>query len=349
MMECDMISSVFSLFSDSKPVDYSIKNTSHGDTDFRETVICDCSSGNKLVLKIIDNEFTSPDRISIWKRCADEYKKLGYYCPKILSSKNGTYPRIQYKGHTCVAYAEEYSAFSGADSFDPAIISENGYYKYIDDAIEMIARVASMHFNFAPFPSAWCAFEKFCPSDKDDEVTENATNWLELAKKLPDSFSEQVERIWKLWNKNKEELKKIYPLLPTSVFQADLNKSNILLDRDGRFKGVFDFNLCGKEVVINYLFREAPYVMTIEAFSESSDDIERNRIFRAIRTVKKSYRFQEIEIHAAPLLYRYQKPLWYPRIEELRKAGNDTAKIEKCLSISEKMLTDEIDWASEMK
>ena len=89
--------------------------------------------------------------------------------------------------------------------------------------------------------------------------------------------------------------------------------------------------------------------MTIEAFSESSDDIERNRIFRAIRTVKKSYRFQEIEIHAAPLLYRYQKPLWFTRIEELRKAGNDTAKIEKCLSISEKMLTDEIDWASEMK
>lgn len=229
-------------------------------------------------------------------------------------------------------------------------MTENGYYKYIDDAIEMNACVASMHFDFAPFPSAWCAFEKFCPSDSDDEVMENAVNWLNIAKKLPVSFSGQVKRIWKLWNKNKEELRKIYPLLPTSVFQADINKSNILLDKDGTFKGVLDFNLCGKEVFINYLFRETPYVMTKEGFTGSSEDnIELERIFRAVHIVKKAYRFSEIEIYAAPLLYRYQKPLWFTRIEELTNAENDTVKIGKCLSVSEKMLTDEIDWASEMK
>ena len=49
----------------------------------------------------------------------------------------------------------------------------------------------------------------------------------------------------------------MYSALPFSCFQGDLNESNILLDENGRFAGLLDFNLCGREPVLNYAVREA--------------------------------------------------------------------------------------------
>ena len=46
-------------------------------------------------------------------------------------------------------------------------------------------------------------FETFCPSDKMDEVLENALNWKEVADTLPGEFREQVGRIWQLWTENR--------------------------------------------------------------------------------------------------------------------------------------------------
>lgn len=74
---------VFQLFFDELPCLYEIKNTSRSDTDFRETVIAEWSSGKKYVIKLSDNDFTFPEKIETWKRCAEEYQKfrilLSYY------------------------------------------------------------------------------------------------------------------------------------------------------------------------------------------------------------------------------------------------------------------------------
>ena len=99
--------SIFQLFFDELPDQYEIRNTSRGDTDFTEAVIAQWPSGEKVDFKLSDNDLTFPEKIEAWKRCAEEYRKLGYYCPAILSSKQGDFPIAAYKGHSCVVYAEE--------------------------------------------------------------------------------------------------------------------------------------------------------------------------------------------------------------------------------------------------
>ena len=196
----------------------------------------------------------------------------------------------------------------------------------------MTARVAARHFDYSPYPSGYCLFETFCPSDKTDEVLENALAWREYALTLPDEFRERTDRIWRLWTDNRAALEKIYHRLPSSVFQADLNLTNILVDDDGRFAGVYDFNLCGRDVFLNYLMRE-----------NASSGIR-----EALRISSGAYRFSEAEIEAAPMMYRCLKPLWFTRLEALKKLGDDRRAVAAFLEETERSLTDPLDFRDDM-
>lgn len=327
---------VFQLFFEDLPISFELKNTSRGDNDFRETIVAEWKSGERYVIKLSDNDFTFPDKIEAWKKCADEYRKLGYYCPAILYSKNGDFPMVEYKGHNCVAYAEEYSKFNAVDErTDESYIKPNE--EYMDTAFVMTAKIAAKRFNFTDYPSGYCLFERFCPSDATDEVLECALEWKNYAETLPNEFQEQVNRIWQRWTDNRKSLEQIYPNLPTSVFQADLNTSNILIDENGKFVGIIDFNLCGKDVLLNYLFRE------ISWYSDSEDEI--NYILHILKKINKVYSFSDIEKQAAPLLYRCLKPLWYSKVDKLKKAGTDLETIKSCLNETEYIQTRIIDFS----
>ena len=331
----DEIKNVFLMFFDDIPVNCRVINTSRGDTDFRATFIVETTSGKKYVLKFADNDFTYPAKIFTWQRAVEEYRKLGYYCPRIFQDKLGHFPFVVYMGRKCVVYAEEFAPFFPVEDRFSDDFGQNEalYEKYSKDIWRMTARIASLHLDFTEYPSAYCLFETFCPSDKTDEVLENAMAWKEYADTLPAEFREQVERIWRLWTENRSDLEAVYHELPTSVFQADLNASNILLDEDGRFVGVYDFNLCGKDVFLNYLMRE-------------NDGV--SGICEALKIASEYYCFSTIEKDTALMLYRCLKPLWYTRVKTLKKAGNDYDSIKTCLIETEKALTSPIDFAKYM-
>lgn len=347
---------LLSLFVKEKPKQYTTRNTSHGKDDFREVILAEWEPGilperyhDRLVVKIADNSFTDPKRISMWKRCAEEYLQLGYYCPRILTTEAGGFPYVDYKGRRCVIYGEEYSKYQSAESIGSQNVSRNGYYTYIDDAILMNARVAAQYFDYTDYPSGYCLFEKFCPADPEDEVLENALEWKRTADSLPAGLEARVERIWQRWNRNREQLADIYPRLPRSVFQADINYSNCLLDDDGTFKGVYDFNLAGRDVFLNYLFREIPYVTTTNSHKTSDEeDFVVRSLLHAIEISKQAYHFSEAERNAAILLYRCLEPLWYTEVEQLKRAGENLDAINKCLDETEYMQTREIDFAGAM-
>ncbi|MCR5753938.1 MAG: phosphotransferase [Acetatifactor sp.] len=249
---------IFHRFFDEIPTAVQFIDTGRGDSDFRETMIVETESGEKYVIKLADNDFTFPERINMWKRTAEEYLKLGYYCPQIYCDNSGRFPAVTYKGHLCVAYAEEYAPFRsvGDRSAADGVQGRVQYETYKRDIWGMTAKVAAQYFDYTDYPSAYCLFETFCPSDQTDEVLANALEWKKYADTLPSEFAEQVDRIWKLWTDNRAALEKVYAKLPTSVFQADLNSTNILLDDNDKFVGIYDFNLCGKDVFLNYLMRE---------------------------------------------------------------------------------------------
>lgn len=329
---------VFQRFFDALPLRYEIKNTSRGDADFREAIIAEWSSGEKYVIKLSDNDFTFPEKIEAWRRCVEEYRKLGYYCPAILSSKQGDFPRVTYKGHNCVVYVEEFCKYIVAEERCGEASGEKVPFdiKWADAAWLMTAKVAAKQFDFCEYPSAYCLFETFCPSDETDEVLENALEWKKYADTLPEKFQTQIQRIWQRWTENRKELEQIYHELPTSVFQADLNSTNLLLDADGNFVGVFDFNLCGRDVFLNYLFREIHW------------QYEEQYLLDTLKRVSQVYCFSELEKQVAPLLYRCLKPLWYTEIETLKEAGQDESKIQACLNRTEELQTKEINFAAYM-
>lgn len=329
------IEKLFALFFDDTPIAVQRIDTSRGDADFRATFLVDTASGGKYVLKLADNDFTFPGKIAVWQRTVEEYRKLGYYCPRIFCDRAGRFPWVEFEGHRCAAYAEEFAPFHPLEDRFSEDFGQNEalYERYRRDIWRMTARIAAQHFDYTDYPSAYCLFETFCPSDQTDEVLENALNWKACADALPPVYREQTERIWRLWTENRSALEPIYHQLPSSVFQADLNASNILLDEEGRFVGVYDFNLCGREVFLNYLMRESSGV---------------SGICEALQIASEVYRFSELEKNTALPLYRCLKPLWYTRVEELKEAGSDPAAIRTCLDEAEHALTAPIDFAAYM-
>lgn len=330
------------LFCDEKPISFESIDTSRGDLDFREVIIPQFVSGKKFVIKLSDNDFTFSDRIEMWKRTVEEYRKLGYYCPAIIRDKTGKYPVVSYKGHKCIAYAEEYSLYRPAEE---CMVGSSSQNNTLSEANEqeiwiMTAKVAAKHLDYTEYPSAYCLFETFCPSDETDEVLENARVWKSYAQTLPEDFQEQVQRIWKLWIENRNALEPVYRQLPTSVFQADLNPTNILVDDSGKFVGICDFNLSGKEVFMNYLFREV---------CDSDFEKEVELIYRTLKIVSEFYCFSELEKTAALMLYRCLKPLWFTKTKRLRELKNDSEAVKAYLDEIERFLTEPIDFSSHMR
>lgn len=329
------IEKLFALFFDDTPIAAQRIDTSRGDADFRATFIVEIASGGKFVLKLADNDFTFPGKIAVWQRTVEEYRKLGCYCPRIFCDRAGRFPWVEFEGRRCTAYAEEFAPYHPLEDRFSEDFGQNEalYERYRRDIWRMTARIAAQHFDYTDYPSAYCLFETFCPSDQTDEVLENALNWKACADALPPAWREQTERIWRLWTENRSALEPIYHQLPSSVFQADLNASNILLDEEGRFVGVYDFNLCGREVFLNYLMRESSGV---------------SGICEALQIASEAYRFSELEKSTALMLYRCLKPLWYTRLKALEKAGSDPAAIRACLDEAEHALTAPIDFAAYM-
>ena len=170
------ITEVFSLFFEGCPVSAEVIDTGTGETDFRNTVIAYAGNGGKYVLKLAANDFTFPERIGVWQRTAEEYRKLGYYAPRIISSRRGGFPTVDYRGRKCVAYAEEFSKYKPlADRASGEESAESD--RYFDEVWSMTAKIAAKKLGYSGFPSGYCLFETFCPSDETDEALENALEW----------------------------------------------------------------------------------------------------------------------------------------------------------------------------
>jgi len=336
------------LFREEEPVNITVKNSSHGEEDFREALLVEYED-EKIVIKLAENGFTDEEHLMMWMTIAEKYKELGYYCPQFIKALDGTFPKVSYNGHNCIVYAEEYSKYRSADElikdkYQESGLMEEGYYSFLRDVVLMNARVAAEHYDFTELPSGYCMFETFEPGDECDEVAEDATKWKQVADKLPEQFREQVERIWNNWLEARKQLRDIYDDLPTSVFQADINDTNVLLDEDGKFQGVYDFNIGGKEVFLNLIFREAPYVSTRGWDLFDTEDYFLNCIKKVLQISSEVYSFNELEKQAAPLLYKCIKPLYWYSTELLKKAGNEENKIQSCLDFIEYEQTREIDF-----
>lgn len=331
-----VLEQIFRLYDSRRPESYEVKDSSRGESDFCQTVMA--SWGDiKRVIKITCNAFTTPHRVEGWGKIISAYRSIGCYCPQIIPSLAGNSSElVEYNGYSCLVYAEEYSIYQTAAQFGQERIWKNGRRVYQEDAFRLTAAVGALRWAHVNFPSAYCIFERFDPSEVDDEVMECALGVkMIIEQDLPGQMP-RFQRIWESFLENKAALARIYGRLPTSVFQADLGEDNVLLDENLRFTGLLDFNLSGRETVLNMMFRDAlvnfeddeKNMLYVDELQEKAFSI----FLENLLTIKRFYIYTKSEIEAAPLLYRYLRPFWWYTVRALERDKKDSRKVARILA-----------------
>ena len=282
-----------SLYYDTEVSDVKTLDLCRGDDDFRKIYIAD-DGHRKLVIKYLSNTFSDKHRIEGWFRLMDEYRKTGLYCPAVVPNRSGELLHCDTAdGRDYYTYAEEYSVYETAEHIGEEKYKDAQWHVcFMPDIMRSLGKIASAGLDILDLPSACCLLEPFCAPDTTDE-----------------------------------ELRAVYHLLPTSCFQADLNDSNILLDDNNNFVGLIDFNLCGKEPILNYTVREALWGVSdkrlfgengsrLYFYDKESDNLRIKLFLENIGYIQENYRFSEFEKSVFPNLYRYMNSFCWISLNE---------------------------------
>ena len=340
-----------SLYFDTEVVDVEVLDLCRGDDDYRKVYIA--SDGQrKLAIKHLSNTFSDERRIKGWFRLMDEYRKIGLYCPAVVPNRNGELLHCHAVGdRDYYVYAEEYSIYNtaervGREKYEDAL----GHDSFTPDLMRSLGIVASSGFDVLDWPSAYCLLEPFCSPDTTDEATESAIAFVNYVEKNLPPYSSRAKDLLILFYRCQEDLRAIYSSLPTSCFQADLNRSNVLLNEENRFVGLIDFNLCGREPILNYTVREALWgVSDCRLFGEDDsrlyfydkdlDDLRVELFLENIRYIQETYSFTSQERMAFPVLFRYMNSFWWHHLNEIQRIKEDDNKVKCLLDWLERQMT----------
>lgn len=330
-----------SLYFDSDTVQVEVLDLCRGDNDFRKVYIAE-DGGRKLVIKSMSNTFSDRRRITGWFRLMEAYRETGLYVPAVVPGLDGEvlYEETR-EGRTYYTYAEEFAVYETAEHIgEESCRDAAGNYTFTPDVMRSLGKIAAAKLDFLDWPSAYCLLEPFCAPDTTDEGTECADAFVTYIRENLPQYLPRTEALYALFLRRQEELRAIYPTLPVSCFQGDLNESNILLDENGRFAGLIDFNLCGREPVLNYAVREALWAVYDRClfgeddsrlcyYDKALDDIRIRSFLRNMRYVQEYYSFSEAEKEAFPILLRYMNSFWWQTLSEIQRIREDDDSIGK--------------------
>ncbi len=340
-----------SLYCDTEATVIGKSDRSHGADDYRKMYVVD-DGHRRLVIKHISNTFSDRRRIEGWFRLMEEYRRNGIYCPPVVTDLNGELlHRDTAEGRDYYTYAEEYAAYETAEHIGiERLVDGNGYCRFMPDVMRSLGKIASARLDVMDWGSGYCLLQPFCAPDTTDEATECANAFVQyIREKLPRHLP-RAEALLKIFIQCREDVRRVYPSLPTSCFQADLNNSNILLDQNNSFVGLIDFNLSGKEPILNYTVREALWAAEDKRlfgendsrlyFYEKELDSLRDSIFlKNTGYIGEYYRFNESEKQAFPILFRYINSFWWHHLSEIKLIGEDDWKIMQLLDWLEYQMT----------
>ena len=359
-MEQQEINKMIAFFHTEEPVSCKWEDTWTEDEDSRTIVFAEYPEG-KYVIKAAANDFTTTERVAGWVEMINNFRKMGYYCPMLRKSRNGNYAEVlEVQGKSFVVWEEEFAKyFLPKDVKDKPITADEKRYLYVDEMREFVAKVGQKHFTNTWGDSLWVRLASVGWAETD-EVTDCVEQFKKLVKEKAPKFSGRLERVLALFRENQNMLEQVYFNLPMSVFQADTGDNNLLLDEEGHFRGVLDYNLSGKDTVLNMTF-EAIWYGGNESPCPSEDkglmsyycqeytDAKFERYLEGLRKFREYYEFTEEEADAAMPLYRYIMTIGYNEIEVVKKYADDDDKMNQMFDWIEAELTrNDIDFRSAM-
>ncbi|MDU6361719.1 MAG: hypothetical protein E6590_17445 [Clostridiales bacterium] len=318
-------------YTDKELKSYEIIDSSRGKDDIRNIYCLTFKDDSKLVMKITNNFFTTPEKITGWGRLCNTYNSLGIYCPKIISTKESTYyiEGVSATGVNYILYVEEYKKYKTIceyieDECKGNIEKEKTlelHFKepvFWNKVLETIGIVAKQEQDLVSWRLINCLYDTFSEEDGVDENYRHAQIFCDFMRGLNISDKNLVSEIWKIYVEKRIKFENKYRSLPQAVFQGDLNESNILIDENLRFIGLIDFNLSGTEVVLNQALYECLYMLNKnelnklndKTFKKTCDNILMNRL----DSIKKYYNFNLEEQESFINLYNIVAPFYPPNI-----------------------------------
>ncbi|MBO6052689.1 MAG: hypothetical protein J6Q17_03040, partial [Clostridia bacterium] len=246
----------------SDPSAVTLLSSSEREDDFRAAATVE-ADGERFVLKLAANAFTTPRRIEGWTSLIRTAREMGVYMPALVPSLAGrTAETCEIDGHLFVVWAEEFAPYPLAetqaeydtdgyrakDAARPK--SPDGCPAWQGELIRFNAKLAA-----ARLPGGWgiSGYARLTPPE-DAETDEVEETVLEAGRHIREKHPALLPR-WQTirtrWEENRDTLAALYPRLPTSVFQADWNDTNVLLTADGHFAGLIDCNLAGEDTALN--------------------------------------------------------------------------------------------------
>ena len=134
----------------------------------------------------------------------------------------------------------------------------------------------------------------------------------------------------------RETIMTVFAELPRCVYQGDLNDSN-LLEKDGHFAGLIDFNLSGTDVNINVFLNETNWFpedadferMSIEEMLVRMDDEQAENL----SVIFRHYEMNGAERFAFPHYKRIVDLFRFPNVCSMRSWIKDDLKKDKCVEL----------------
>lgn len=353
------IDDILSFFHHEKPISCSVKEIRCEENDSRYVVFADFPEG-KFVIKMASNGFTTEDRVNGWVDLIARYREMGYYSPSLRKSVHNRYTeRFEWNGKTFIVWEEEFAKYRFTDQLERKTVNAEGTrYIYHDEVIAFFAKVGQRHLKNTWGKSGWVRLEPFSADENTDEITGCVETFDHLVKERTPHFIGRWRKILRLFEQNREELKKVYHKLPTSVFQADFGDPNLLVDDSGHFQGVIDYNLAGEDTVLNMAVSMGlfgpPYFKKRDFGSHALPDLNEEaqnyrieKLLDTLRVFKKYYRFSETEIQAAPMLFKYIFTVEYAHIKAFEEHWQDDRKVNLLFDYMEhELLREDIDFRS---
>lgn len=287
-------------------------DSSHGDEDIRHNYILD----KKYVLRVNSAKIFSEDILNDLNLLIKRYRDFGVQAPLFLNDINGT---ILHQDNNIFYYMSEY--LDGM--IPPDELTEEQTSILVKERLIMIAAFAEKYKNkgLFPFMSMYSLFE-LSPYDELIGIDEKQDNLNQLVQALKNC--EEVDMANKLENINnsiRKQLLEIFKELPRCVFQGDENWGNMIVDENYHIQGLFDFNMAGTDVIVNYFannallvpgFLDEEYMNKLDAkeiFQETIKAFQKNT-----DVLKKHYSFSETELYAYKLYARIVLISSYPNV-----------------------------------
>lgn len=292
---------------------------------------------NQYVLKISSAVTVNEKFLKNAQDLILRYKKTGVYCPEIKQTKYNTFLGEYVKNDiSFVYYMEEKSKYNVKEE------KEHIDYIFKKQMLGHLGKLASEYVNvdLIETKSMWSLIE-LSPYDK--EIDEKQDNFNELIPCLKAINQKKLaEELSELNNRSRKKIKEYMKRLPRCVFQGDLNDSNILVDKQGKFQGLIDFNMYGTEININCFLNESMYYITQDDFEKLTGVEILNKVIRVqedlLTAITSQYHLNQEEEKAKHYYNDIIYTSFWPNVVLMIQLINENRYVDKIIEFLSEVL-----------